>query len=114
MKPVEASLDQLAHHIRRAAARPTPAAVHDLRVATRRTTAALALFPEAIPNAKKLRRQLKSIRRLAALVRDRDVTRALLLRHGLPPTDPALIYLKGQRDLAAQQLQAFLATEPCL
>ena len=104
MKPVARYLDEVARLTRLVAKKPTPAAVHDLRVATRRATEALRLFD---PEDKQARRALRQLRQLAAPVRDRDVTRALLLRHGLPANDPALIYLRGQRDLAAQQLQSF-------
>jgi CHAD domain-containing protein len=104
MRTVARYLDDVARLSGLVADKPTPAAVHDLRVATRRATEALRLFA---PADKSTRRDLRKLRQLAAPVRDRDVTRALLLRHGLPIDDPALAYLQGQRDLAAQQLQTF-------
>ena len=52
-----------------------PAHVHQLRVATRRTLAALETFAALIPRrrAKKLRRSLRRIRRAAGAARDADV-----------------------------------------
>ena len=83
-------------------------AVHDLRVSIRRAAEGLRIFT---PEARKLRKEIKAIRDHAATVRDRDVTRQLLRRHHLPATDPACVYLQGQRDLAASQLRQFLALQ---
>ncbi len=94
-------LEILTAEMERTAKDPTVDAVHDLRVATRRATAALR-------HHKQIRKQLKAIRNRAAAVRDRDITLALLRRHKLPASDPAIAYLQGQRDLAAQQLCDYL------
>lgn len=96
-------LENLTAEMHRTAQDPTVDAVHDLRVATRRATAALR-------HHKQIRKQLKAIRQRAAAVRDRDVTLALLRRHRLSASDPAMAYLQGQRDLAAQQLRDYLKT----
>ena len=91
--------------MRRTAETPSIDAVHDLRVSVRRATEGLRIFT---PEARRLRKEIKAIRERAAAVRDRDVTRQLLRRHRLPAMDPAFVYLQGQRDLAASQLQVFL------
>ena len=101
-------VEKLESEMVRTAENPTESAVHDLRVSVRRATEALRIFEGRIPRARRLRKEIKLIRECAATVRDRDVTRRLLRRHALPPADPALVYLQGQRDLAAQQLQSFL------
>ena len=101
MQDLERYLSNLAAEIHRTAEEPTVDAVHDLRVAVRRATQALRLFS---PGEKKLRKKIKTIRDSAAAVRDRDITLALLQHLRLPKTDPAVAYLRGQRDLAASQL----------
>lgn len=108
MSPLAPLLEALIAEVHRTADSTGVDAVHDLRVSVRRATEALRLSRPQLPKARKLAKEIKSLRQLAAAVRDRDVTRQLLRRHRLPATDPALIYLQGQRDLAAQQLQAFL------
>lgn len=105
MAVVTRLLEQLAKEMRRTAETADVDAVHDLRVSVRRATEALRLF---CPGEKRLRKELKAIRERAAAVRDRDVTRLLLRRHRLPVSDPAMIYLTAQRDLAAEELQKFL------
>lgn len=92
----------------RSAEAPTEKSVHDLRVVVNRATEALRIFENEIPHARRLRKKIKQISERAAAVRDRDATRQLLLRHHLSKSDPACIYLLGQRDLAAEQLQTFL------
>lgn len=108
MPGVDELLDQLQIEIKRTIEDPGVEAVHDLRVSVRRATEALRIFEHEVPRARRIRKSIKQIREMAAPVRDRDITRQLLLRHRLPPTDPALIYLAGQRDYAAAQLRAFL------
>ncbi len=99
-------MDALEAQMQKVAESPGVDAVHDLRVSVRRAAEGLRIFT---PEARKLRKEIKAIREYAANVRDRDVTRQLLRRHRLPATDPACVYLQGQRDLAASQLQSFLA-----
>ena len=105
MKLAEKMIDDLATQMRRTAESPDIDAVHDLRVSVRRATEGIRIFK---PGAGRLRKEIKAIRERAAAVRDRDVTRQLLRRHRLPATDPACVYLQGQRDLAASQLRVFL------
>ncbi|MBI2690013.1 MAG: CHAD domain-containing protein [Acidobacteria bacterium] len=82
--------------------------VHDLRVAVRRVTAALRVYQDEVPRAKRLKKEIRQVREHAATVRDRDVIRDLLRRHRLSASDAANVYLSGQRDLAAAQLRDFL------
>jgi CHAD domain-containing protein len=111
MKQLARLLDNLATEMRRTANSVDVEAVHDLRVSVRRASEGLRIFEDQIPKARRMRKEIRAIRERAAAVRDRDVTRQLLRRHRLPSTDPACIYLQGQRDLAAGQLQQFLASE---
>ncbi len=108
MKALAQLLDDLAGCVRRTVESADMDSVHHLRVSVRRASEGLRLLGDEIPDAKRLRREVNKIRQRAGAVRDRDVTRNLLLRHRLPANDPACIYLQGQRDLAATQLQAFL------
>jgi len=101
-------LDNLTEEMKRTAEDASVDAVHDLRVSVRRATEAIRIFA---PGAKRLRRDIKAVRERAGAVRDRDVTRQLLRRRKLPAADPALIYLQGQRDFAAEQLRAYLKEE---
>ena len=108
MKSVASLIDALEAQMQKVAELPGVDAVHDLRVSVRRAAEGLRIFT---PEARKLRKEIKAIREHAANVRDRDVTRQLLRRHRLPATDPACVYLQGQRDLAASQLRQFLALQ---
>lgn len=108
MKVIAQLLDDLANWVQRAAERADVDSVHHLRVSVRRAAEGLRLVEHETPDAKRLRREINRIRQRAGAVRDRDITRDLLRRHRLPANDPACIYLQGQRDLAALQLQEFL------
>ena len=108
MQALSKLLESVVAEMYRSAEAPTEKSVHDLRVSVNRATAALRIFESEIPHARRLRKKLKQMRKRAAAVRDRDVIRQLLLRHRLSSSDPACIYLLGQRDLAAEQLQTFL------
>lgn len=110
MKSLTHLVEDLVSVMRRAAEMPGIDAVHDLRVSVRRASEGLRIYRDQLPKARRLSKEIKAIRDLAAAVRDRDVTRQLLRRHRLPANDPASIYLQGQRDLAASQLQQFLLT----
>ncbi len=111
MKPLTHLVEDLVSVMRRVAEMPGIDAVHDLRVSVRRASEGLRIYRDQLPKARRLSKEIKAIRDLAAAVRDRDVTRQLLRRQRLPVTDPACIYLQGQRDLAASQLQRFLVTQ---
>lgn len=100
-------LKKLAAEIERVAADPKVEAVHDLRVSVRRAVQAIRVFESELPAGAtgKLRRRINKIRDQAALVRDRDVIYELLQKHQLPDFDPACSYLRGERAMAAMQLQ---------
>ena len=111
MKVVARLLDELVAEMHRTAKSPDVDAVHDLRVSVRRASEALRIFEDEIPHVGRLGKEIRAIRKMAAPVRDRDVTRGLLRHLRLPPGDTACIYLQGQRDLAASQLQEFLSAQ---
>ena len=104
-------VEDLVKVMQRVAEMPGIDGVHDLRVSVRRASEGLRIYQDQLPKARRLSKEIKAIRHLAAAVRDRDVIRQLLRGHHLPATDPACIYLQGQRDLAASQLQQFLVTQ---
>lgn len=108
MQALSKLLEGLVAAMYRSAEAPTEKSVHDLRVIVNRTAEALRIFENEIPHAQRLRKKIKQLRERAAAVRDRDVSRRLLLRYRLLKSDHACIYLLGQRDLAAEQLQTFL------
>jgi CHAD domain-containing protein len=69
-------LTTLAFQIHRAAKRPGPKEIHDLRVSIRRFTQGLRLFVDFFPKweVKKIRRMLHRMMRLTSDIRDRDIT----------------------------------------
>jgi len=76
-------LDAVASRLDRAAADPTnPDEIHQLRVATRRAAAAMDSLRPALRDkpARRVRKQLKRIRRAAGAARDIDVHHALLTK----------------------------------
>ncbi len=103
-------LEDLSDNIMRCAANADVDAVHNLRVAVRRTTQVLRIFEDQFPHAvaRKLRCRIRKVRNYAAPVRDRDVIHELLLKLKLPPSDPACAFLRGERAMAACQLQKYL------
>ena len=103
-------LESLQQAVEKAAKSPGVEEVHDLRVAVRRATQALRLFAAALGEgtARRLRKRIRKIRREAAAVRDRDVIYENLRRLRLPETDPACMYLRGERAMAAEHLQRML------
>jgi CHAD domain-containing protein len=69
-------LTMLAFQVHRAARKPGPDEIHDLRVSIRRFTQGLELFSDFFPKweVKKIRRMLKRMMRLTSSIRDRDIT----------------------------------------
>jgi CHAD domain-containing protein len=83
-----------------------PEAVHQLRIWTRRTAAALRLFAEVIGRRRKwMKRTLRKLRRAAGEVRDCDVHRARLERGATAPTR-AVQELKQRRRAARKEFKA--------
>lgn len=68
-------LTALAFQVHRAARKPGPDEIHDLRVTIRRFSQGLDLFSELFPKPeiKKIRRMLKRMMRLTSSIRDRDI-----------------------------------------
>ncbi|HEY1785731.1 MAG TPA: CHAD domain-containing protein, partial [Pirellulales bacterium] len=80
-RALEGRLDFVWHFLTRAAAADhQPEDVHQLRVATRRAMAALEIFQTLLPprRTRKMKKQLKRIRRAAGGARDLDVLAARL------------------------------------
>jgi CHAD domain-containing protein len=69
-------LTTVAFQVHRAAKKPGPDEIHDLRVSIRRFSQGLALFADFFPKweVKKIRRMLKRMMRLTSSIRDRDIT----------------------------------------
>jgi len=80
--------------------------VHQLRIWTRRATAALRLFAEVLPRrtAKWLKRKLRSIRHTAGEARDCDVLAERLESGDLPGLAPTAVHLRVRRKWAEKQL----------
>jgi CHAD domain-containing protein len=81
-------------------------AVHQLRIWTRRATAALRLFDEVLPrrSAKWLKRKLRSIRHTAGEARDCDVLAERLESGDLPGLAPTAVHLRVRRKRAEKEL----------
>ncbi len=85
-------LTTLAFQVHRAAKKPGPDEIHDLRVSIRRFSQGLQLFADFFPKweVKKIRRMLKRMMRLTSSIRDRDITLEFLAeRRGTPRTGRA-------------------------
>ena len=69
-------LTTVAFQVHRAAKKPGPDEIHDLRVSIRRFSQSLDLFARFFPKweVKKIHRMLKGMMRLTSSIRDRDIT----------------------------------------
>ena len=69
-------LTRLAFQVHRAAKKPGPDEIHDLRVSIRRFSQGLSVFHDFFPawEVKKVRKRLKRMMRLTSQIRDRDIT----------------------------------------
>jgi CHAD domain-containing protein len=85
-------LNTLAYQVHRAAKKPGPEEIHDLRVSVRRFSQGLLLFADFFPKweVKKIRRMLKRVMRLTSEIRDRDVTLDFLREAGHTAHRPRL------------------------
>ena len=83
-------------------------AVHQLRIWTRRSAAALRLFAPALPKSPKkwMKKTLRKLRRLAGAVRDCDVYLDRLETAGARPPQSVLKGLRKERRAAGKQLKA--------
>ncbi len=85
-------LTTLAYQVHRAAKKPGPDEIHDLRVSVRRFSQGLQLFADFFPKweVKKIRRMLKRVMRLTSAIRDRDITLDFLAESGNTAHRPRL------------------------
>lgn len=85
-------LTTLAFQVHRAAKKPGPDEIHDLRVSVRRFSQGLQLFGDFFPKweVKKIRRMLKSLMRVTSEIRDRDITLDFLAAAGNATHRPRL------------------------
>jgi CHAD domain-containing protein len=69
-------LTRLAFQVHRAAKKPGPDEIHDLRVSIRRFSQGLAIFRDFFPpwEVKKVKKRLKRMMQLTSQIRDRDIT----------------------------------------
>lgn len=69
-------LTALAFQVHRAARRPGPDEIHDLRVSIRRFSQGLRFFSSFLPKSevKKVHKALKAMMQLTSSIRDRDIT----------------------------------------
>ncbi len=84
-------LRRLASQAHEAASLGSPDAIHDLRVAIRRLSQCLRVFPEFFPkhDAKKIRRELREAMDAAGAVRNFDIA-IELLKKSKAPAEPVL------------------------
>jgi CHAD domain-containing protein len=85
-------LTTLAFQAHRAAKKPGPDEIHDLRVSVRRFAQGLQLFGDFFPKweVKKIRRMLKSLMRITSHIRDRDISLEFLAEAGHTAHRPRL------------------------
>src|SRR5271163_4876676 len=85
-------LTTLAYQVHRAAKKPGPEEIHDLRVSVRRFSQGLLLFADFFPRweVKKIRRVLKRVMRITSEIRDRDVALDFLREAGYTAHRPRL------------------------
>jgi CHAD domain-containing protein len=85
-------LTTLAYQVHRAAKKPGPDEIHDLRVSVRRFSQGLQLFADFFPKweVKKIRRMLKRVMRVTSAIRDRDITLDFLSESGHTAHRPRL------------------------
>jgi CHAD domain-containing protein len=77
-------LTTLAYQVHRAAKKPGPDEIHDLRVSVRRFSQGLELFADFFPKweVKKIRRMLKRVMSVTSNIRDRDIALDFLKEGG--------------------------------
>ncbi len=97
-------LTTLAFQVHRAAKKPGPDEIHDLRVSIRRFTQGLQLFSDFFPKweVKKIHRMLKRMMRLTSSIRDRDITLEFLTQ-----LQPASSQQSAHRPRLAKERNAY-------
>jgi CHAD domain-containing protein len=103
-------IERLAFQANRTAKTSNPDAVHDLRVAIRRTEQALVTFKALLPRkaVKRTRKQLKSVLAAAGAVRDCDIGIKTLLKIDQPEAAELRRHIRVRRKQAEQSLLAGL------
>lgn len=106
VEQVAKRLGRLAFEIRRAQRKMDDEAVHDLRVSIRRLSQALRVFANLLPagEARKVRKRLGTVMKLAGVVRDLDVARAMIAGAALEGTDALSARLAEERKEARREL----------
>jgi CHAD domain-containing protein len=101
-------LGRIVYEVRGVSRRADAGAVHDMRVAIRRLLQCLRLFKDFYPpgKVKKIRRDLKGLMSLSAVVRDRDIAMSLLREAAMASDSDLLTTLWEQRKKAAKELEA--------
>ncbi|MGA2598614.1 MAG: CHAD domain-containing protein [Bryobacteraceae bacterium] len=86
LETASALLDHLANEMRKAAKKPDSDAVHDVRVAIRRTRECLKIFAPAFPSraARSIDKKLSKVLEAAGELRNLDIAIELLKASGLP------------------------------
>ncbi|MDQ6708743.1 MAG: CHAD domain-containing protein [Acidobacteriota bacterium] len=99
-------LRRLASQAHEAASLGSEEAIHDLRVAIRRLSQCLRVFPEFFPKdaAKKIRHELREVMDAAGAVRNYDIA-IELLKKSKAPAEPALAQ---ERRRAGKRLESLL------
>jgi CHAD domain-containing protein len=95
-----AYLRRFAFEVNRAAKLGNADAIHDLRVSSRRLAECLRVFGQffSARAVRKIRRSLKTLLAQAAEVRNRDITRELLVKAGVGSGSAALTTLDSERE----------------
>ncbi|MEX2176747.1 MAG: CHAD domain-containing protein [Pirellulaceae bacterium] len=110
-KALAVRLEAVEHYLKEAAqvsgrAADDAESVHQLRVWTRRSAAALRLFDEVLPRrtAKWLKRKLRKIRRTAGKARDCDVLATRIEQGDLAALEQTAVPLRARRKRAEKEL----------
>src|ERR1700733_4274247 len=100
-------LTTLAFQVHRAAKKPGPDEIHDLRVSIRRFSQGLELFSDFFPKweLKKIRRMLKRMMQLTSSIRDRDITLEFLTESHPAPTQHSTHRTRLARERSTYQRQ---------
>lgn len=108
---VDARRERVREEWGRAAVNPDDDAIHDLRVAIRRLSQAYRVFGPLVPGkeAKRARKDLRPVRKLAGDVRDCDIAIELLREAGLPDESKVIADLANRRRKRMDKLARRLA-----
>jgi CHAD domain-containing protein len=107
---IRRGIERVAFECNRTAKAPRVEAVHDLRVAIRRSEQALVMFKTGLPRKplKRIRRRLKSILSAAGSVRDCDIALRILLEAKQPDAAALRRHVQVRRREAERSLHIIL------